>query len=190
MGIMGTLLLLATEANAVHSELAEGASEGGFGLNIDILETNLINLAILIGVLFYFGRKYLSKILNERRSNIETAIQEAEQRSREAAVALSDAQQKLTQAQAEAQRIRKAAEESAQAAKEAILVRAVQDVQRLKETAAQDLNTERERAIAQLRQRVVAMALQQVDSQLRTQVDNTAQQQLIERSIAMLGGRS
>ncbi len=39
MGIMGTFLLLAAEANAVGSELAEGAAEGGFGLNLDILET-------------------------------------------------------------------------------------------------------------------------------------------------------
>ncbi len=57
MGIMGTFLLLAAEANAVHSELAEGAAEGGFGLNLDLFETNLVNLAILVGILFYFGRK-------------------------------------------------------------------------------------------------------------------------------------
>lgn len=182
-------LLMAT-ANAVHSEVAEAASEGGFGLNIDILETNLINIAILIGVLFYFGRKAISNILNERRLRIEAAIKEAEERSKEAAAALSDAQQKLTQSQAEAQRIRQAAEESATAAKEAILARAVQDVQRLKETAAQDLNTETERAIAQLRASVVAMALQKVESELETRVDDNAQQQLIERSIALMGGRS
>jgi F-type H+-transporting ATPase subunit b len=183
-------LLLATEASAVHSEFAEAGSEHGFGLNIDILETNLINIAILVGVLFYFGRKVISNILNERRLSIEAAIQEAEQKSKEAAAALSDAQQKLTQSQAEAQRIRQAAEESAQAARAAILARAGQDVQRLKETAAQDLNTETERAIAQLRASVVAMALEKVESELQTQVDNTAQQQLIERSIALMGGRS
>lgn len=188
MGIMGTLLLLATEANAVHSELAEAAGEGGFGLNLDILETNAINLAILVGVLIFFGRKLLPNILNERRLSIESAIKEAEQRATEAAAALSDAQQKLTQSQAEAQRIRKAAEENAQAAKEAILAKAVQDVERLKETAAQDLNTERDRAIAQLRQRVVAMALQKVESQLRDSVDDNAQQKLIDRSLALLGG--
>ena len=187
MGIMG-ILLLAAAADAIHSELAEGASEGGFGLNIDILETNLINVAILIGVLYYFGRKVVSNILSERRLKIETAIQDAEQRATEAAAALSDAQQKLTQAQSEAQRIRKVAEENAQVAKENILARAVQDVQRLKETAAQDLNTERERAITQLRQRVVDLALQKVESQLQTGVDDAAQQRLIDSSIALLEG--
>ncbi|MBW4641888.1 MAG: F0F1 ATP synthase subunit B [Goleter apudmare HA4340-LM2] len=189
MGIMGTFLLLAAEANAVGSEMAEGAAEGGFGLNIDIFETNLINLAILIGILFYFGRKVLSNILNERQSNIATAIQEAEGRLKEAQTALSQAQEQLTQAQAEAQRIRKAAEENAQAAKAATLARATQDVERLRQTAVADLNTERERALADLRQRVATLALQKVETQLRAGIADDVQQTIIERSIAQVGGR-
>ncbi|MDM9384417.1 F0F1 ATP synthase subunit B [Chlorogloeopsis sp. ULAP01] len=184
MGIIGTVLLLATEA------LAEAESaEGGFGLNLDILETNIINLAILVGVLFYFGRKVVGNTLSERRSNIETAIREAEERLKEAAAQLSDAQQKLTKAQAEAQQIRKSAEENAQATREAILARAAEDVQRLKETAARDLSTETERAIAQLRQQVVAMALQKAESELKSGISDNAQQTLIDRSIALLGGK-
>jgi F-type H+-transporting ATPase subunit b len=190
MGNMGTFLLLAAEANAVHSELAEGAAEGGFGLNLDLLETNLINLAILIGILFYFGRKVLSNILNERRSKIEAAIQDAEGRLKEAQTSLAQVQEQLTQAQAEAQSIRQAAEENAQVAKDAILARAVLDIERLKETAAADLNAERDRAITQLRQQVVAMALQKVDLQLQTGIADDAQQILIERSIAQLGGNA
>ncbi|AUS99131.1 ATP synthase F0 subunit B [Nostoc sp. CENA543] len=189
MGIMGNFLLLAAEAHAVHSELAEGAAEGGFGLNLDILETNVINLAILIGILFYFGRKVLSNILTERKSNIATAIQDAEKRLKDAQAALSQAQEQLTQAQAEAERIRKAAEENAQATKEALLAKAAQDVERLKQTAAADLNTERERALTELRQRVAALALQKVESQLRSGIADDVQQAIIDRSIAQVGGR-
>ncbi|GAC1448343.1 MAG: F0F1 ATP synthase subunit B [Chamaesiphon sp.] len=184
MGIMGTFYLLAELAHA------EAEGHGGLGLNLNIFETNLINLALLIGVLVYFGRKSVSNILSERRSKIETAIKEAEQRQQEAAALLSDAQQKLTQAQSEAERIRKAADESARVAREAILAKAVQDVERLQETAAQDLNTERDRAIAELRQRVALMAMQQAESQLRSQLDDSTQQQLIDRSIALVGGGS
>ncbi|SRR5579883_135082 len=182
MGITGNVLLLATEAVA-HAE-----SEGGFGLNIDILETNLINLAILVGVLIYFGRKVLVNILKERRSNIETEIQAAEQRAKEAAAALFEVQQKLTKAQAEAQAIRKAAEENSQSVRETILAQAAEDVQRLRESAARDLSTERDRAIAELRQRVAAMALKKVESELRTGIADDAQHRLVDRSIALLGG--
>jgi F-type H+-transporting ATPase subunit b len=182
MYIMGTVLLLATEA------MAEAESEGGFGLNLDILETNIINLAILVGILFYFGRKVVSNILNERRSNIEIAIREAEERAQLSAVALAEAQQKLTESLAEAERIRARAAASAQTAREAILAKAAEDVERLKQAAAGDLNTERERALSQVRQQVVAMALQNVEAQLSSGVDEAAQQTLIDRSIALLGG--
>lgn len=186
---MGNFLLLAAQASAVYAEVAEAEAEGGFGLNFDILETNLINLAIIIGVLLYFGRRFVGKTLSERRERIETAIQSADKRQREAMAALSDQQQKLASAKAEAERIRAQAEENAKVARENILAAAAQDVERMKQTAAQDLNSERERAIAQLRQQVVAMALQKVESQLQTGVDEGVQQQLIDRSIALLGGR-
>jgi len=171
------------------SAVAEESAEGGLGLNFDILETNLINLAIIIGVLFYFGRSFLGKTLSERRSKIEEAIREAEGKQKEAAAALADGQQKLAQAQAEAERIRASAEESAKSAKEAILAEAAKDVERMKTTAAQDLNTERERAIAELRQRVATLAMENVESQLKERLNENAQQKLIDRSIALMGGR-
>jgi F-type H+-transporting ATPase subunit b len=187
MAIMNTFSFLATAAAEVA---AEGGSEGGLGLNFDILETNLINLVLIIGVLFYFGRKFLGNILSERRANIEEAIREAEKRQKDTAAALADAQQKLAQAQAEAEKIRASAEENAQTARTAILEGAARDVERLKETAVQDLNGEREKAIAELRQRVAALAIQRVEVQLREGLDESAQGQLIDRSIALLGGGS
>ena len=180
---MGNFSFLATEA-------AHAVESGGFGLNFNLLETNLINLSIIIGVLFYFGRKVLGNILGERRSRIEEEIREAEKRQKDAAAALADAQRKLAQAQAEAERIRAEAETSAKTAREAILAQAARDVERLKESAAQDLDTARERAIAELRERVAAMAIQRVESQLRGHLDDSAQQQLIDRSIANVGGGS
>lgn len=180
---MLTFILLGT------AEAAE-AAEGGFGLNFDILETNLINLAIVIGVLVYFGRGFLGNVLSDRRSKIEEAITDAEQRLKKAQESLADQQQKLAQAQAEADKIRRKAEEDAKAAREAILAQAAKDIERLRESAGQDMETARERAIAELRQRVTTMALQQVESQLRSELDEGRQQQLVDRSIALLGGGS
>ena len=62
------------------------------------------------------------------------------------------------------------------------------EVERLKATAAADLNSEQERAIAQLRERVVAMALEQAESRMGDVLDDDKQRQLIDRSIAQLGG--
>lgn len=182
---MGTFFWLATEAAAS----AESAAEHGFGLNFDILETNVINLIIIAIVLVNFGSKFLGKILSERRSAIETAIQEAEKRKQDAAAALATQQQKLAQAKSEAERIRAQAEDNAKVAKQAILDQAARDVERLREAAAQDTNTEQDRVINELRQRVAALALQKVESDLGSRMNDSLQQQLIDRSLTMLGGR-
>jgi F-type H+-transporting ATPase subunit b len=182
---MGSFLVLMVEASAAGEELAEG----GFGLNTNIFDTNLINLAIIITVLLVFGRKVLGGTLKARRENIETAIKTAESRVAEAKKALDEQQRKLAQAQAEAERIRLAAVESARKAKDAILAQAAIDVERMKETANADVNSERDRAIAQLRSQVVVMALNKVESELGAGIGDDAQQTLIDRSLASLGGR-
>ncbi|MBW4518392.1 MAG: F0F1 ATP synthase subunit B [Scytolyngbya sp. HA4215-MV1] len=185
MGITGTFLWLVAEAAVKTAETAE---EGGFGLDFNLFETNLVNLSIVIGILVYFGRGVLGKILGDRQSAIETAIREAEQRKQEAAAALADQQQKLAQAQAEATRIRAEAETSAKAAKAAILAQAELDIQRLREAAEQDVSTEQERVMTELRQRIATLALQKVRSELPSRLDDDLQRRLVDRSIAMLGG--
>lgn len=181
---MGTLIWLVAEAGAEPSEA------GGFGINTDILEANLINLAIVAGLLFYFGRGFLGKILSDRRSAIETAIKEAETRRQTAAAALADEQQKLAQAQQEATRLRAAAEERAATAKAVILEQAERDIQRLRESVTQDMDAERAKAIAELRQRVVALALQKAEAELPSRLNDDSQRDIVNRSIAMIGGAS
>ena len=164
----------------------EAPEEGGFAASI--LEANLVNLLIVIGLLVYFGRGFLGKILSERRSGIEVALKDAEERRQKAAAALADEQQKLAQAQQEATRIRSAAEERSVAVKAALLADADVEVQRMREGLSQDLNAERDRAIADLRQRVSNLALQKAESELPSRMTDELQTSMINRSIAMIGG--
>lgn len=170
----------------VGSLVAEAG--GSFGLNFDILDTNLVNLAIVLGLLVYFGRGFLGKVLSERRSAIETAIQEAEERQRKAAESLAAQQQQLAQAQAEADRIRAQAQETAQKVKDEVLAKSQQDVARMKETASRDLASERDRAIAELRKQASERALTRVESRLREQLNDQQRRDYADRSIALLSG--
>ncbi|VXD10393.1 F0F1 ATP synthase subunit B [Planktothrix paucivesiculata] len=175
---METVLLLATEAS----------SEAGFGLNTNILETNLINLAILIGVLVYFGRGFLGKILSERRSAIEEAIKEAEQRQEQAQASLAKQQQKLSEAQTDAQRILAEAEARAKTVADLILTKATEDVERMRATASQELDSERERVIAQLRSVIASQAIERAEAQIKERLDDRIQERLIDQSLMLLGG--
>ena len=174
---METVLLLATEAGS-----------RGIGINTNILETNLINLGILIVVLVYFGRGFLGKILNERRSTIEEAIKEAEQRQQQAQASLAEQQQKLTAAQTDAQRILAEAEERAKTVRDSILAKAAEDVERMKATASAELDSDRERVISQLRSQIATQAIQLAESQLKQHLNDNVQERLIDQSLALLGG--
>lgn len=166
-----------------HSEV-----ESGFGLNLDILETNLINLTLLVGILIYFGKPLLTNILSERSSKIAEQIQAVEQKQKQAELTLAEEQKKLEEAKVIASKIRSEATANAQKARETILAQGEQEVQRLQEMAGKDLSSEQEKAIAQLRERVVALALDQAKSRMGDLLDQDAQHKLIDSSIAKLGG--
>ena len=175
---MGTFFLLNAEAGA----------ESGFGFNFDIIETNLINLGIIFVLLIVYGGKVVGNILSERRAKIEAEIKSAEARAQEAKDALAEAQKNLKEAQANAVKIRTEAEANAEKAKEAILLKGQKEVERLKATAAADLSSEQDRAIAQLKSQVVEMALSRVESRMGEMLNEDKQRQLVDRSIANIGG--
>lgn len=177
MDVLG--LLLAAEVEV------EG---GGFGLNPNILETNIINLVLIIALLFYAGRKFFGSMLSERLQVIETEIGDAEERRKTAAAGLAEQQQKLAQAKAEAEKILANAKASAEKSREVILANAKQDVERMKTSATQDINAERDRVVAELRQRLVALALQKAEAELPSRLDEGLQHRLVERSIGLIGG--
>lgn len=174
--------MLATEAH--------GTEEGLFAINTNILETNLINLAILVGLLVYFGGKTFVGLLNERKENIAQAIQDVEEQQRKAAAALAQEEKNLAEAQAQADRIRQEAQQRAEEAKKAIAAQSEVEIQRLRELASQDLSSKQQMAIAELRRRVTAMALERAESRLTQRLDDAAQETIINRSIAELGGKA
>ncbi len=160
----------------------------GFGINFDILETNLINLIIIIGVLIYFGRGFLGGKLKERREEIEKAITDAESRQKKAASSLAEQQQKLQMAKKEAERIRTEAKGNAETAREAVLAQSAKDIERLKASAQQDISSQQDRVMQELRQRVSQMALDKVRSRLPQVLERDGvQSQLVDQSIAQLG---
>ena len=67
------------------------AHHGGFGLNFNLFETNLINLVIVIGVLIWFLKGFLGGILERRRQAILAELGDAEQRLQAAGSALAQA---------------------------------------------------------------------------------------------------
>jgi len=74
------------------------AHEEGIGLNLDILETGVINIIALVGILLYTGKDFLGSFLKQRRDTIVKNVEDAETRLKEAEERLKEAQKQLNQA--------------------------------------------------------------------------------------------
>jgi len=74
------------------------ANHEGIGLNLDILETGLLNIIALVAILIFTGRDFLGSLLEERKTIIVKSVQDAEDRLNEAQKRLSEAQKQLNQA--------------------------------------------------------------------------------------------
>jgi F-type H+-transporting ATPase subunit b len=70
-----------------------------FGLNTDILETNIINIAILVFGLFNFLGGILKASMSERKQKIVESVEASENRINEAQLRFSEAQKQLDQVQ-------------------------------------------------------------------------------------------
>lgn len=78
----------------------------GFGINTNIFETNVINLAAVVAVVISFVGKNLSALLEDRRTTIVNNLQEASQRAAEAQEKLARAKNQFQLASQKAKEIR------------------------------------------------------------------------------------
>lgn len=164
------------------------ASHGsGFGLNTNVFDTNIINLAIVIAGLVYFLRGFLGGILERRRAAILADLKDAEERLATASTAVAAAQKELTEAQAKAERISTDGQSRAQAIRLESERRTVEEMARIKQDSASDLESEAVRVSDQLRREAARLAIEQALANLPGRLDASAQARLIDQSIQSLG---
>lgn len=162
------------------------ASEGGFGLNLNLFETNLINLVIVIGVLYWFLKGFLGGILERRRQAILKDLEDSEGRLRQATTDLARAQEDLAAAQQKAEKIRADGKARAEAIRKDGEMRTINAMAAVKQDALADLNAEGARLTEQLRREAALAAIDKVMTELPGRLDQAGQSRLIDASISNL----
>ena len=164
-------------------------AEGSFGFNFDLIETNIINLAVVIAVVLYLGSDVLKSILQERKQRILSTIQSADERYLEAQQKLEQAKQKVQSAKTKAVEIRQQGNTAATQATKTLFERTEEEIRRLEETKQASLRFEEEKALSQVRDQVIQLSVERAFTQLRTKMrnDNSVQKRLIDLNISLLG---
>jgi F-type H+-transporting ATPase subunit b len=83
--------------------LSPGSS---WGINGDPFETNLFNLGVVIGILAFFGSRFINSLLLERKQEIEASLEDADKRYADATACLEQAKARLEAAKEQEKTIR------------------------------------------------------------------------------------
>ena len=162
------------------------ASEG-FGLNLNIFETNIINLAVVVFGLYKFLPGFLGKILERRRTSILSDLKEAEERLAKAKDSFSKAKDELASAKEKAEKIRNDCKARAEAIRLDSEKRTVEEMARIKQGAASDLNAEAARVTSQLRKEAAELAIEKALAILPEKLDSNTQDKFLKQSIKNIG---
>jgi F-type H+-transporting ATPase subunit b len=161
----------------------------GFGLNTDILETNLINIIILIVLLVYVLGNFLKENLSSRQEQIISSIQDGEKRLNEANERLAEAKAQWAQAQIIIEEIKSQTKRSRASLLESEFNQANQDLSQRFNNILMILRYREQQVFNDVMKQVSELALNQVTSKLQTQLGKTEQSLIIDSKINRLGGQ-
>ena len=161
----------------------------GFGINTDILETNLINIIILIVLLVYVLGNFLKENLNSRQEQIISSIQDGEKRLNEANERLAEAKAQWAQAQIIIEEIKSQTKRSRTSLLESEFNQANQDLSQRFNNILMILRYREQQVFNDVMKQVSELALNQVTSKLETQLGKTEQSLIIDSKINRLGGQ-
>tara|TARA_B100000700_G_C14881288_1_gene778210 strand:+ start:327 stop:842 length:516 start_codon:yes stop_codon:yes gene_type:complete len=155
----------------------------GFGLNLNLFETNIINLAVVVFGLYKFLPGFLGGILERRRNGILSDLKDAEDRLSQSQDSLVKAKEELAAAEQKANQIRTDAKSRAEAIRLDSEKRTVEEMARIKKGAVSDLNAEAARVSAQLRTEAAQLAIEKALLSLPKKLDKDAQTKFLSQSI-------
>nr|YP_009738657.1 ATP synthase CF0 subunit I [Chrysopogon aciculatus]QIB72416.1 ATP synthase CF0 subunit I [Chrysopogon aciculatus] len=175
--------------NVTHSFvfLAHWPFAGSFGLNTDILATNLINLTVVVGVLIFFGKGVLKDLLDNRKQRILSTIRNSEELRRGTLEQLEKARIRLQKVELEADEYRMNGYSEIEREKENLINATSISLEQLEKSKNETLFYEKQRAMNQVRQRVFQQAVQGALGTLNSCLNTELHFRTIRDNIRILG---
>ena len=155
----------------------------GFGLNLNLFETNVLNWAVVVFGLYKFLPGFLGKMLQKRREGILFELKDAEDRLLKATQALEKAKTDLSLAEEKASQIKADSLKRSESIRMESEKKAIEEMARIKQSAISDESSEASRAISQLRKEAVELAIKKALDSLPNRLDQNTQENLVTQSI-------
>lgn len=144
----------------------------GFGINTNIFETNVINLAVVLTIVISFVGDALRELLATRKKTILQNICAADARAQEVQDRMNQAMAQLETAKQKAIEIREQGLISAEREKKLCIQQAQEESIRLKQVTNDTLRLQQQKAIQQISEYIVVQSLVQVRDKLQDKMQS------------------
>lgn len=119
----------------------------------------VLNFLILAAILRALAYKPVAKLLKQRSDNIKNSIEKAESDKKAAEQVLADYKLRLADAHKQAQAIVDKANLTARQERDTLVAETKKEIDRMKLTAKEEIQNERERAFEQMKSEIVTLSL-------------------------------
>lgn len=151
-----------------------------------VLLWKAVNTVILLGIIAYFGGKYIKKFLNDRRQSVANMVLEAQKAKEDSIKALEEAKRKLEEANYKLEEGIKLAKETAENERKHALAQANEIAERIKSQAKETINIEIKRAELKLKKYATQKAIEVAQTLLNQKVDPETSKAIINKTIKKL----
>lgn len=162
------------------------AAGGSHEDSAEVLKTTIyqgLNLALLLGVLIYVGRKPISEFFSTRRSGIQSELSQAAELLSQAELRNSELQRRLIDLGSEVEGIKVEAARRAEEEAGRILADARATAERIRRDAQGAVAQELRRAQSRLREEAADLALEIAARKLSEQVGDADRERLVDEFI-------
>nr|YP_009297943.1 ATP synthase CFO B chain subunit I [Plocamium cartilagineum]AOM67881.1 ATP synthase CFO B chain subunit I [Plocamium cartilagineum] len=174
--------------NTIHlfKLVTENHNSQGISLNSDFLEANVINIFLLLSGLIYVLKQFLGSILITRQEKVLFAIQESEERLKQANNRLFESEKQLAQTQIVINQIIEEAQLTAQKVRQSILAQGKSDIERLTIAGKSSIATAENQVREQIQQQITTLAINRVRVKLENHITSSIQAKIIDINILQL----
>ncbi|GAB4321777.1 MAG: F0F1 ATP synthase subunit B [Dehalococcoidia bacterium] len=161
-----------------------GEAFDALGINGPQLLAQVVNFFILLAILRFTLYKPILRMLDQRRERINEGLTAAERARAEAADARAQIDEQLRRAREEGQSVVANAQQIAQRIQQEAREQATRDREAFLERARQEIQLERDRAIAELRAQFADVTIAAAEKVIGQALDRAAHDRIIQEALA------
>ncbi len=155
----------------------------GLGISLPTLIAQIVNFAILFGLLYLVAYKPIMRMLDERSRKVKDSMEQTEYIKEQAAQAEEEAKKRIEAASKEGQEVIARAVRSGEEVRQKAQQEARKDVETLIAKARTEIQRERDEAIDELRAEFAELTILAAGKVIDRSLDKEAHRQLIDKTL-------